>query len=46
VQQFGEEETKAMEPFVERKMKEPKKRILVYWDPKDTKEHFSKALFD
>lgn len=42
---LGEDERKAMEPFVERKMEESKERVLVNWDPAEAKERLSQVLF-
>jgi hypothetical protein len=40
-----EEERAAMEPFVVRKMKESKERIIVDWDPAEATQRFSEVLF-
>jgi hypothetical protein len=43
---LDEQERKAKEPFVDRKMEESKERMLVDWDPKEAKERLSEVLFD
>ncbi|RFU32577.1 hypothetical protein B7463_g3765, partial [Scytalidium lignicola] len=43
---LSEEERRAMEPFVERKVEDSKERILVDWDPKEATERLSEVLFD
>jgi hypothetical protein len=39
-------ERAALEPFVERKMRESEERIIVNWDPVEARKRFSEVLFD
>ncbi|KAK2016428.1 phosphotransferase [Colletotrichum eremochloae] len=43
---LGREEQQAMEPFVERKMKESQERILVEWEPAEARRQFSELLLE
>ncbi|KID82299.1 phosphotransferase [Metarhizium guizhouense ARSEF 977] len=43
---LNNEERKAMEPFVERKMKDMEERRIVDWDPDEAKRRYSELLFD
>ncbi|KAK1995299.1 hypothetical protein LX36DRAFT_582729 [Colletotrichum falcatum] len=43
---LGREEQQAMEPFVERKMKESQERILVEWEPAKARRQFSELLLE
>ncbi|KAK7426740.1 hypothetical protein QQZ08_006776 [Neonectria magnoliae] len=43
---LSEEERAAMEPFVERKMRESKERHIVDWDPAEARQRLSELLFD
>ncbi|KAH7327354.1 hypothetical protein BKA65DRAFT_510451, partial [Rhexocercosporidium sp. MPI-PUGE-AT-0058] len=42
---LSEEERLAMEPFVQQKIEESQKRILVEWDPVEAKQRLSELLF-
>jgi hypothetical protein len=41
-----DQERAALEPFVERKMRESKDRIIVNWDPVEARRRMSEVLFD
>ncbi|KAI0469799.1 phosphotransferase [Xylariaceae sp. FL0804] len=43
---LGDEERKAMEPFVKRKMKESGQRILAEWEPAEARRRLSELSFE
>lgn len=43
---LSEQEQTAMEPLVQRKMKESKKRVLVDWRAEEARKRLSSILFD
>jgi hypothetical protein len=45
IQLLSEEERRAMEPFVTRKVEETRERILVSWEDQEVKKRLAEVLF-